>query len=43
MSDQGFIKIDRGIVDHWVFKDPYLRMWIYIIKIASFDDSISSS
>ena len=39
MSNQGFIKIDRGIVDHWVFKDPYLRMWIYLIKIASFEDS----
>jgi hypothetical protein len=38
VSDQGFIKIDRGIVDHWVFKsDPECRIWIYIIHLGNFD------
>lgn len=38
MSDQGFIKIDRGIVDHWVFKsDPECRIWLYVIWLGQFD------
>lgn len=38
-SDNGFIKLDRGIVDHWVFKDDdALRLWIYLIILAQFEN-----
>ena len=39
-SDLGFIKLERGIVDHWVFtKDPEYRIWIYLIFLAKFSNS----
>ena len=40
MSNQGFIKIDRGIVDHWVFqKDPELRIFVYLIELAKYSNN----
>lgn len=40
MSDQGFVKLDREIVDHWVFKsDPECRIWIHLIFLAKFSNS----
>jgi hypothetical protein len=40
VSNQGFIKIERGIVDHWVFKsDPECRIWIYLIILVKFSNS----
>ena len=40
MSNKGFIKLDREIVDHWVFqKDPELRIWIYLIYLAKHSQS----
>jgi len=29
---QGWIKLHRRIIDHWIWQDPeYLRMWIYLL------------
>jgi DNA-directed RNA polymerase subunit RPC12/RpoP/DNA-binding transcriptional regulator YhcF (GntR family) len=40
MSNQGFIKLDRGIVDHWVFqKDPELRIFVYLINLAKYSNN----
>ena len=39
-SELGFIKLERGIVDHWVFtKDPEFRIWVYLIFLAKFSNS----
>ena len=39
MSNQGFFILDREIVNHWVFKkDPEFRIWIYLIRIAQFQN-----
>ena len=39
MSNQGFFILDREIVNHWVFKKaPEFRIWIYLIRIAQFQN-----
>tara|TARA_S200002703_G_scaffold159309_1_gene172307 strand:+ start:3491 stop:4042 length:552 start_codon:yes stop_codon:yes gene_type:complete len=39
-TELGFIKLERGIVDHWVFtKDPEFRIWVYLIFLAKFSAS----
>lgn len=37
MANRGFIKLDRDIVNHWIFKDPDFRIWIYLIELAQFE------
>jgi len=40
MNSQGFVKIERDIVHHWVFKsDPECRIWIYLIILVKFSNS----
>jgi len=35
----GHIKIDRGIMNHWVYQDPlYFRAWMYILLRANWQD-----
>lgn len=35
----GYIKIHREIIDHWIFQKPeYLRAWVYMIVRANYKD-----
>ena len=41
MSDKGFVKIDRGIMDHWTWEDrPFSKgqAWIDLILLANYKD-----
>ncbi|MFO8067443.1 MAG: hypothetical protein R6U11_07670, partial [Bacteroidales bacterium] len=36
---QGWIKLHRRIIDHWIWQDPeYLRMWIYLLLDVNHED-----
>ena len=36
MANKGWIKIERDIVDHWVFQDAeYFRAWMLILLMAN--------
>jgi hypothetical protein len=38
--NQGFIKLERGIINHWVFQsDQYFRIWCYLLIIAKHSHS----
>lgn len=38
-SNKGWIKLQRDIVEHWVFKDPLLlKIWIMILCTANHED-----
>ena len=30
--------MDRDVVDHWIFKDPDFRIWVYLIRNAQFEN-----
>ena len=35
----GWIKLDRGITEHWIFQDAdYFRAWITILLMANYED-----
>ena len=38
MGSKGFFKMDRDVVDHWIFKDPDFRIWVYLIRNAQFEN-----
>lgn len=39
MEKHGWIKIDRGLLDHWVFQNAdYLKAWITILLLANHED-----
>ena len=39
-KSKGWIKIERDIVDHWVFQDPeYFRAWVLMLLMANHEDA----
>lgn len=39
-KNKGWVKIERDIVDHWVFQDAeYFRAWVLILLMANHEDA----
>lgn len=39
MADKGWIKIDRGIQEHWLWQNSeYLKAWLDLIMLANYED-----
>lgn len=39
MADKGWIKIDRGIQEHWLWQNAeYLKAWLDLIMLANYED-----
>lgn len=39
-TEGSWVKLHRGLVDHWVFQDPmHLKVWCYLIVTANFKPS----
>jgi len=37
-SQRGWIKVDRSLLEHWVFQDPLLlKVWIYVLLTANYE------
>ena len=42
MDNKGWIKIERSIIDHWIFQDAeYLRAWMMILILANHKDVVT--
>lgn len=38
-SDKGYIKLYRGIRDHWIWNDPdYLKAWLDLLMMVNHED-----
>lgn len=43
MSDKGWIKLDRGVLNHWLWKDkPFSegQAWVHLLLMANHEDKV---